>query len=261
MPLVVPWPDEGRGVAGAPGLPDVLAAYGATETVLLSDLRSPAVAARLAGISAAIEREVRASYPPASAEAVLRAAEATTATGAVVFFTGLSGSGKSTIARALADEIADVDGRRVTLLDGDEVRQVLSAGLGFDAASRATNIERIAYVAALVAEHSGIAIAAPIAPFAAGRQHARELAERHGPFLLVHVSTPLEVCEARDRKGLYARARAGEIADFTGISSPYEIPDDADVVVDTTSLDVDGAVRLVHTVLRAKVAEASDRRT
>ena len=148
--------------------------------VLLSDLRSPAVAARLAGISAAIEREVRASYPPASAEAVLRAAEATTATGAVVFFTGLSGSGKSTIARALADEIADVDGRRVTLLDGDEVRQVLSAGLGFDAASRATNIERIAYVAALVAEHGGIAIAAPIAPFAAGRQHARELAERHG---------------------------------------------------------------------------------
>ena len=107
VPLVVPWPDDGRGGAGGPALPDVLAAYGATETVILSDLRSPAVAARLADVPRAIEREVRASYPPASAEAVLRAAGATTATGAVVFFTGLSGSGKSTIARALADEITD----------------------------------------------------------------------------------------------------------------------------------------------------------
>ena len=151
----------------------------------------------------------------------------------------------------------------MTLLDGDEVRQVLSAGLGYDAASRAANIERIAYVAALVAEHGGIAIAAPIAPFAAGRQHARELAERHGAFLLVHVSTPLAVCEARDRKGLYARARAGEIADFTGISSPYEVPDDADVV----DRHDDGRASMtpcgrVRAALRAKLeARRADRRT
>ena len=262
VPLVVPWPHDGQAArAGGRSLPDVLVAYGAAETVILSDLRNPAVAAKLAGVPGAIEREDLASYPPASAEAVLRAARATTPAGAVIFFTGLSGSGKSTIARALADEIADVDGRRVTLLDGDEVRQVLSAGLGSDAAARAANIERIAYVAALVAAHGGIAIAAPIAPFAAGRRQARELAERHGPFVLVHVSTPLAVCEARDRKGLYARARAGEIADFTGISSPYEIPADAEVVIDTSRLDVDDAVQLVHTALRAKLAEAADRPT
>ncbi len=148
----------------------------------------------------------------------------------------------------------------MTLLDGDEVRQVLSAGLGYDAASRAANIERIAYVAALVAAHGGIAIAAPIAPFAAGRQHARELAERHGAFVLVHVSTPLAVCEARDRKGLYARARAGEIADFTGVSSPYEAPDDADVVIDTTTVEVGEAVDRVRAALAAKL-EARERAT
>ncbi len=170
--------------------------------------------------------------------------------GAVVFFTGLSGSGKSTIARALADELADDGPRRVTLLDGDEVRQHLSRGLGFDAESREINIDRIAWVAALVAAHGGIAVAAPIAPFAAGRRNARALAEARGAtFLLVWVSTPLAVCEARDRKGLYARARAGEVADFTGISSPYEPPDDADVVIDTTDIGVPEAVRRIREAL------------
>ena len=196
-----------------------------------------------------------ALYPPASAREVLRSLRGSEGPGAVVFFTGLSGSGKSTIARALADELADSGPRRVTLLDGDEVRQHLSRGLGFDAASREINVDRIAWVAALVAEHGGIAVAAPIAPFAAGRRNARALAERQGAFLLVWASTPLDVCEARDRKGLYARARAGEVADFTGISSPYEPPDDADVVIDTTDVDVPEAVRRIRAALDAKLGE------
>jgi sulfate adenylyltransferase len=173
--------------------------------------------------------------------------------GATVWFTGLSGSGKSTIARALVDELADGGPRRVTLLDGDEVRQHLSRGLGFDAQSRAANIDRIAFVASLVAQHGGIAVAAPIAPFAEGRRDARAQVEPHGVFLMVYVSTPLEVCESRDRKGLYARARAGEIPDFTGISSPYEVPDDAEVTIDTTVVGIEDAVRRIREALEARL--------
>lgn len=177
--------------------------------------------------------------------------------GAVVLLTGLSGSGKSTVANALAARLAEEDGHEVTLLDGDEVRQMLSAGLGFDRASRELNVSRIGYVASLVARHGGVAVAAPIAPFAATRAQVRRMAEAVGVFLLVHVSTPLEVCEARDRKGLYAKARAGEIAEFTGISSPYEPPQDADVVVDTSHLPVEDAVEQVRAALRAKFQRAS----
>ncbi len=240
--LVLPWPAErppdlDRGGMTAFGLPVSAWREGVSE---------------IPGPDAMLERELSAHYPPASAREILRAVRPATDRGAVVFFTGLSGSGKSTIARALVDELADEDGRRVTLLDGDEVRQHLSRGLGFDAISREINIDRIAWVAALVAEHGGIAVAAPIAPFAAGRANARALAEVHGTFLLVHVSTPLEVCEARDRKGLYARARAGEIPEFTGISSPYEVPDDADVTVDTTDTGVAEAVRRIREALVAR---------
>ncbi|WP_084800224.1 adenylyl-sulfate kinase, partial [Promicromonospora kroppenstedtii] len=182
---------------------------------------------------------------------VVRAASGGHRRGTVVFFTGLSGSGKSTVARALAAELED-DGQGTTLLDGDEVRQHLSKGLGFDRESRETNVERIGYVAALVAKHGGIAVAAPIAPFAAGRAKVRAMAEDAGArFVLVHVSTPLEVCEARDRKGFYARARAGEIAEFTGISSPYEEPDDAELVIDTSVVSVDTAVGAVRAHLSA----------
>ena len=160
--------------------------------------------------------------------------------GAVVLFTGLSGSGKSTLARALA---ARLGAGTTALLDGDDVRQLLSAGLGFDADGRALNIRRIGWVAAQIARVGGTAIAAPIAPFAAGRAEVRAMAQQaDARFLLVHVATPLEVCERRDRKGLYAAARAGRIGDFTGISSPYEVPTDADLVIDTDAVPVDVAV-------------------
>ncbi|ROR92522.1 adenylyl-sulfate kinase [Nocardioides aurantiacus] len=170
--------------------------------------------------------------------------------GVVVLFTGLSGSGKSTIARALHDLLLE-DGRRsVTSLDGDVVRRHLSKGLGFSREDRETNIARIGWVAAEVARHRGVALASPIAPFDATRQQVRAMVEdAGGELVLVHVATPLEECERRDRKGLYARARRGEIPDFTGISSPYEEPQDADVVVDTTGRTIEGCLAEVVTAL------------
>ena len=165
--------------------------------------------------------------------------------GLVVLFTGLSGSGKSTVARALAAALSRA-GSVVSVLDGDEVRQLLSSGLGFDAESRAINVRRVGWVAARIAAAGGVAIAAPIAPFADGRAEVRRMTEEAGArFLLVHVSTPLDVCEVRDRKGLYAAARAGRVEDFTGISSPYEVPTDADVTIDTSDTAVDEAVAAV----------------
>jgi sulfate adenylyltransferase len=170
--------------------------------------------------------------------------------GLVVFLTGLSGSGKSTIARALAQRLRELDDRVVTLLDGDEVRDLLSAGLGFTREDRDLNIRRIGWVAALVAQHGGIAICAPIAPFDAARREARRMTTAAGGrFVLVHVATPLAVAEARDRKGLYARARAGEIPDFTGISSPYEAPLDADAVVAANGESVDASVAAILDVI------------
>jgi sulfate adenylyltransferase len=155
--------------------------------------------------------------------------------GVVVFFTGLSGSGKSTVARGLADALAEVSDRTVTLLDGDVVRRLLSAGLTFSRADRDLNIARIGFVAAEAARHGGIVLCAPIAPYKAARTEVRQRVSQVGDFLLVHVATPLEVCEARDRKGLYAKARAGIIPEFTGISDPYEIPDDAELTLDTST--------------------------
>ena len=155
--------------------------------------------------------------------------------GLVLFFTGLSGSGKSTLARALIDRILERGERTVTSLDGDVVRRNLSAGLTFSREDRETNIRRIGWVAAEITRHGGVAICSPIAPFDETRQQVRAMVEdAGGAFFLVHVATPLEECERRDRKGLYAKARRGEIPEFTGISSPYEEPDDADVRVDTT---------------------------
>jgi sulfate adenylyltransferase len=163
--------------------------------------------------------------------------------GLVLFFTGLSGSGKSTLARALHDVILEQGERTVTSLDGDVVRRNLSAGLTFSKEDRETNIRRIGWVAAEISRHGGIAICSPIAPFDATRKQVRQMVEEAGgAFVLIHVATPLEECERRDRKGLYAKARAGEIPEFTGISSPYEEPADAAVRVDTTGRTIEDAL-------------------
>jgi sulfate adenylyltransferase len=149
-----------------------------------------------------------------------------------VLLTGLSGAGKSSIAQALMASILENTGRQVSMLDGDEVRRTLSAGLGFSRADRSANVLRIAYVASEVVRHGGVAICAPIAPYAEDRARARELVEAHGEFIEVHVNTSLDVCEARDSKGLYAQARAGVLKNFTGISDPYETPENPDLRLD-----------------------------
>ncbi|WP_139977467.1 adenylyl-sulfate kinase [Nocardioides litoris] len=172
--------------------------------------------------------------------------------GLVLFFTGLSGSGKSTLARALMDRLLEQGTRTVTTLDGDVVRRHLSAGLSFSKADRETNIRRIGWVAAEISRHGGVAVCSPIAPFDETRQQVRAMVrEAGGAFFLVHVATPLEECERRDRKGLYAKARRGEIPEFTGISSPYEEPTDADVRVDTTGRTIDDALADVTSALAA----------
>jgi sulfate adenylyltransferase len=187
----------------------------------------------------AVARELRAARPPRLER------------GVTVFFTGLSGSGKSTIARGLADALIERGGRTVTLLDGDVVRRLLSAGLTFSKADRDLNIRRIGYVAAEVTRHGGLAICAPIAPYAVTRGEVRAMVSTVGDFVLVHVATPLAECERRDRKGLYAKARAGLIPEFTGISDPYEPPDDADLVLDTSRIEPAAAVAAVLDLLIA----------
>ena len=187
--------------------------------------------------------------PPAVARELRRARPPRSERGFVLFLTGLSGSGKSTIARDLRDVLTERGDRRVSLLDGDLVRHLLSAGLTFSRADRDLNVTRIGFVAAEVARHGGIAICAPIAPFAQARAQVREMVSEVGDFLLIHVATPVEVCEARDRKGLYARARAGLISQFTGISDPYEDPADADLVIDTSLLTEQEAVTAVLRML------------
>ena len=189
--------------------------------------------------------------PPSVARELRRARPPRAERGLAIFFTGLSGSGKSTIARGLAEALTERGDRTVSLLDGDHVRQLLSAGLTFSRADRDLNIARIGYVAAEVARHGGIAICAPIAPYAAARAAARQMVTEVGDFLLVYVSTPVDVCAARDRKGLYAKARAGLITGFTGVSDPYEEPRDADLVLDTSVMTrqqaVDAVLKLLTT--------------
>ena len=153
--------------------------------------------------------------------------------GCTIFFTGLPGSGKSTIARALQSKVSVSFERPVTVLDGDLVRQQYSPQLGFARHERDLNVRRVGKMAAEITSCGGIAICAMIAPFEAVRSEVRSMVERFGAFVLVHVSTPLDVCEARDPKGLYAKARAGLISQFTGISDPYERPPAADLVIDT----------------------------
>lgn len=154
--------------------------------------------------------------------------------GLTVFFTGLSGAGKSTLASVLAERLIEADPRPVTLLDGDAVRKQMSTDLGFSKADRDTHVRRVGKAAAEISQQGGIAICALIAPYANTRDEVRRLAEAAGEFVLVYMATPLDVCEQRDAKGLYAKARAGLIQHFTGVSDPYEVPADADIVIDTS---------------------------
>lgn len=164
-----------------------------------------------------------------------------TPSGFTVFFTGLSGAGKSTIATALVTRLEQA-GRVVSLLDGDAIRKHLTSELGFSRAHRELNVTRIGFVAAEVTRCGGAVVCAAIAPYDDARQSVRQMIERVGDFLLVYVATPLEVCERRDPKGLYVKARAGLIQEFTGVSDPYEPPADADLVIDTATISVDAAV-------------------
>jgi sulfate adenylyltransferase len=184
--------------------------------------------------------------PPAVARELARARPPRRVRGLVVFLTGLSGSGKSTIARGVADELAETGERTVTLIDGDVARRFLTAGLGFSRSDRDENVRRIGFVAAEAARHGGLALCCPIAPYAQARSAARQLARAAGAgFILVYVSTPLDVCEDRDPKGLYAKARDGKIQNMTGVDDPYEVPTDADLVIDTSTLTRDEAVGAV----------------
>jgi sulfate adenylyltransferase len=178
-----------------------------------------------------VVQELRRSYPPRHKQ------------GVTIFFTGLSGSGKSTIANVLLTKFLEMGGRPVTILDGDLVRKNLSSELGFSKEHRDINIRRIGYVASEITKNGGIAICAPIAPYETVRKHVRDMIEPVGGFVLVHVATPLETCEQRDRKGLYAKARAGIVKEFTGISDPYEVPQNAEVVINTADLSPEEAAQ------------------
>ena len=165
--------------------------------------------------------------------------------GVTVFLTGLSAAGKTTIAEALIKHLVTLDGRSVTLLDGDQVRRQLSPDLGFSKADRDLHIRRIGSFAAKISKDGGIAVCAVIAPYDSVRKEVRRLVEVDGEFVLVHVATPLGICGQRDPKGLYAKARAGMIKEFTGISDPYEIPADAELTVDTDGITPDRAARQI----------------
>jgi adenylylsulfate kinase len=171
--------------------------------------------------------------------------------GATLWFTGLPSAGKSTIAHALARRL-QAEGRRVQVLDGDEVRPHLSAGLGFSRADRDVNVTRIGWVARLLASHGVIVLVPVIAPYAAARQAVRDdHAAAQVPFAEVFVSTPLAVAENRDVKGLYAKARNGDISGMTGVDDPYEEPRSAELVLDTTEVDLDTSVELAGALLSA----------
>ncbi|MFO7859069.1 MAG: bifunctional sulfate adenylyltransferase/adenylylsulfate kinase [Ectothiorhodospiraceae bacterium] len=170
---------------------------------------------------------LRQAYPPKKQQ------------GFTVFFTGLSGSGKSTVANVLVAKLMEHGTRPVTLLDGDLVRKHLSSELGFSKEHREINIRRIGFVASEITKNGGVAICAPIAPYRATRREVREMVSQGGGFIEVYVATPLSVCEQRDRKGLYAKARSGQITQFTGIDDPYEEPENPEVVVDTSKYSAD----------------------
>lgn len=218
----------------------------------LPEIEAPAGARALTLAGAEFHRRLQAglkipdwySFPEVLAE-MQRQHPARNMQGFTVFFTGLSGAGKSTLARALAARLMEMGGRSVTLLDGDIVRRHLSSELGFSKAHRDINVRRIGFVASEITKNRGIAICAPIAPYRQTRRDVRAMIEAVGGFIEIHVATPIETCEARDRKGLYAKARAGLIPEFTGVSDPYETPENPELAIDTTGLGIDEAVQQI----------------
>lgn len=185
-----------------------------------------------------VSKILRQTYPPRLQQ------------GYTVFFTGLSGAGKSTLANALREVLLEEGSHQISLLDGDHVRMHLSSELGFSKEHRDLNVRRIGYVASEITKCRGTAICAPIAPYESSRRAVRKLIEEYGGFIEVHISTPLEVCEQRDKKGLYAKARTGQLRNFTGIDDPYEIPINPDLRIDTTSLTVKQAIDTIVMHLR-----------
>jgi len=192
--------------------------------------------------------ELRRTYPPRRKQ------------GFTVFFTGLSGSGKSTIANVLMVKLLETGGRALTLLDGDIVRRNLSSELGFSREHRDINIRRIGFVASEITKNGGIALCAPIAPYEAIRKENKALISKGGGYILVYVATPLEVCEQRDTKGLYAKARAGIIKEFTGISDPYEAPQDSDIVINTEDMTPEECAQqiILHLEKEGYIGSAED---
>jgi sulfate adenylyltransferase len=200
-----------------------------TESISLSgtDIRKRVIAGKKIPSWATfddVSNELRKAYPPPRKQ------------GFTVFMTGLSGAGKSTIAKVLYSKFLEIGERPVTLLDGDIVRMNLSSELKFSKEHRDINVRRIGFVASEITKNRGIAICAPIAPYKKTRSEIRKVIEAYGGFIEVHVATPIEECEKRDRKGMYAKARAGLIKGFTGIDDPYEVPENAEVRINTESL-------------------------
>jgi len=172
--------------------------------------------------------------------------------GFTIFLTGLSGAGKSTIANAIRVTLMEEGSRPVTLLDGDEVRTHLSSELGFTKEHRDLNIRRISWVASMITKSRGVAIIAAIAPYRSPREYARKMIEEFGGFIEIHVSTPIDVCESRDVKGLYAKARSGLLKQFTGIDDPYELPLHPELVIDTSEASIRLAVNQVMVHLQSE---------
>lgn len=188
---------------------------------------------------------------PESIEALRKGVVKQKNRGFTIFFTGLSGAGKSTVANILYSRLLEIQDKEVTLLDGDIIREHLSKGLGFSREDRETNISRVAYVASEITKHGGIAVCSLIAPYQRARQMSRELIEQHGSFIEVYTSASLEICEKRDTKGLYKRARQGLMTGFTGIDDPYEVPEHAEIVIDTEKLSPEESAEMIIDYLKA----------